>query len=126
MSSNANSVAQKFKYNGVELEESLGLNLYEMDVRMYDPSIGSFNGIDPVTHHSQGTSVAFDNNPIYWADPSGADAVETSEGWTWEGEEAQEVFRNLRGSSILNRVMNHLKRKLAVMKMDQSIVGTTY
>ncbi len=26
-SNNGNSVAQKFKYNGVELEESLGLNL---------------------------------------------------------------------------------------------------
>ena len=74
-SSNRNSVAQKFKYNGVELEESLGLNLYEMDFRSYDPAIGRFNGIDPVTHHSQGTSVAFDNNPIYWADPSGADSA---------------------------------------------------
>lgn len=45
-----------------------------MDFRSYDPAIGRFNGIDPVTHYSQGTSVAFDNNPIYWADPSGADA----------------------------------------------------
>lgn len=44
-----------------------------MDVRMYDPAIARFNGIDPVTHHSQGTSVAFDNNPIVIADPSGAD-----------------------------------------------------
>jgi RHS repeat-associated protein len=69
-----NATAQAFKYNGVELNESLGLNLYEMDLRLYDPAIGRFNGIDPVTHHSMGTSVAFDNNPIFWADPSGADA----------------------------------------------------
>ena len=74
VSSNGNSVAQKFGYNGVELEESLGLNLMEMNVRLYDPTIGRFNGIDPVTHFSLGTSVAFDNNPIFWADPSGADA----------------------------------------------------
>ncbi len=74
VSSNGNSVAQKFGYNGVEYEESLGLDLYEMDVRSYDPALGRFNGIDPVTHFSQGTSVAFDNNPIYFADPSGADA----------------------------------------------------
>ncbi len=45
-----------------------------MDVRMYDPTIGRFNGIDPVTHFSQGTSVAFDNNPVFWTDPSGADS----------------------------------------------------
>lgn len=64
-----------YQYNGVEFEDALGLNLYEMDVRMYDPAIGRFNGVDPITHFSQGTSVAFDNNPIYWADPSGADSI---------------------------------------------------
>jgi RHS repeat-associated protein len=73
VSSNSNSVARKFKFNGVELEKSLGLDLYEMEFRMYDPAIGRFNGIDPVVHYLQGTSVAFDNNPIFWADPSGAD-----------------------------------------------------
>ena len=31
----------KFEYNGVEFEESLGLNLMEMDWRQYDPAIGS-------------------------------------------------------------------------------------
>ncbi|MGY0427335.1 MAG: RHS repeat-associated core domain-containing protein, partial [Polaribacter sp.] len=91
ISSNGNSVAQKFKYNGIELEESLGLNLYEMGHRMYNPAIGRFMGIDPVTHFSQGTSVAFDNDPIFWADPSGADATSfvtdlfnsSSDGTTW-------------------------------------------
>lgn len=73
-----NSLAQKFKYNGIEFEESLGLNLYEMDLRSYDPAIGRFNGLDPVIHYSQGTSVAFDNNPIFWADPSGADAFNSA------------------------------------------------
>ena len=68
-------MAQKFKYNGVELEESLGLNLYEMDLRMYDLAIARFNRIDPIVHFSQGTSVAFDNNPVFWSDPSGADTV---------------------------------------------------
>uniref|UniRef100_UPI00232DF7F2 RHS repeat domain-containing protein n=1 Tax=Tenacibaculum aiptasiae TaxID=426481 RepID=UPI00232DF7F2 len=74
VSSLGNGVAQKFGYNGKELEESLGLDLYEMDLRMYDPAIGRWNGIDPVTHHSMSTYTAFDNNPIFWADPSGADA----------------------------------------------------
>ena len=74
VSSNGNSVAQKFKFNGIELEESLGLNLYEMDLRSYDPAIGRFTGIDPVTHHSMSTYTAFDNNPVFWADPSGANS----------------------------------------------------
>ncbi len=64
----------KRKYNGVELEEALGLDLYEMDFRQYDPAIARFTGIDPVTHHSMSTYTAFDNNPVFWADPSGADS----------------------------------------------------
>ena len=74
-SPNGNSTAQKFKYNGTELEESFGLNQYEMELRNYDPALGRWNAIDPITHHSMSTYNAFDNNPIFWADPSGADAV---------------------------------------------------
>ncbi len=69
-----NNVAQKFKYNGKELEEAHGLNWYEMDMRQYDPAMARWTSIDPVTHHSMSTYTAFDNNPVFWADPSGADA----------------------------------------------------
>ena len=31
--------------------------------------------IDPVTHYSQSPYNAFDNNPVFWADPSGADGI---------------------------------------------------
>jgi RHS repeat-associated protein len=98
-----NPSAQKFGYNGVELEESLGLNLHEMDFRLYDPAIGRFNGIDPVTHHSFGTSVAFDNNPIFWADPSGADAYSASSGGAdWSG-------MDLGPSAAESNAMEHAK-----------------
>ncbi len=72
-----NSTAQKFKYNGIELEEITGL--YEMDLRAYDPAIARWTGIDPVTHHSMSTYTAFDNNPVIFADPSGADSVNPQE-----------------------------------------------
>ncbi len=72
--------ALKWKYNGVEYEESLGLNLYEMDVRSYDPTIARFTSTDPVTHHSMSTYMAFDGNPAFWADPSGADANANASG----------------------------------------------
>ncbi|WP_422106606.1 hypothetical protein [Winogradskyella sp.] len=45
-----------------------------MDVRHYDAAIARWTGIDPVTHHSMSTYLAFDGNPVYWADPSGADS----------------------------------------------------
>ncbi|SNY94328.1 RHS repeat-associated core domain-containing protein [Flagellimonas pacifica] len=75
VSSNANSVASKFKYNGIELEESLGLNLYEMDLRQYDPAIARWTSIDPIVHWEFSTYQAFDNNPVFFADPSGADSI---------------------------------------------------
>ncbi len=80
VSSLRNDVARKFKYNGVEQEEALGLDLYEMEVRSYDPAIARFTGIDPVTHHSMSTYTAFDNNPVYWSDPLGADAYNEGHG----------------------------------------------
>lgn len=102
VSANSNSVASKFKYNGIELEESLGLNLYEMSFRQYDPAIGRFNSIDPVTHYSMSTYTAFDNNPVFWADPSGANAV-----YNWDDgkyyDNGQEVtFEQALGSYGLN------------------------
>jgi N-acetylmuramoyl-L-alanine amidase len=46
-----------------------------MDVRSYDPAIARWTSIDPVTHYSMSTYNAFDNNPVFWSDPSGADSA---------------------------------------------------
>src|SRR5690554_589649 len=45
-----------------------------MDLRQYDPAIGRWVVQDPVTHHDYSPYSAFDNNPVYWSDPSGADS----------------------------------------------------
>lgn len=44
-------------------------------MRDYDPAIGRWLGIDPVTHFSQSPYNAFDGNPVSIADPSGADGI---------------------------------------------------
>jgi RHS repeat-associated protein len=62
------------KFNGTEWQNELDLNLYDMDARDYDPAIARWVNIDPVTHFSQSPFVAFDGNPVMYADPSGADA----------------------------------------------------
>jgi len=80
MSSLGNDVAQKWKFGGVELDETTGL--YEMGFRQYDAAIGRFTAIDPVTHFNQSTYTAFDNNPVYYADPSGTTTVSSiQEAW---------------------------------------------
>ncbi len=73
--SRVNGRKHNYGFNGVELEENLGLDLYEMDFRKYDPAIARWTGIDPVTHYSLSPYNAFDNNPVYWADPSGANST---------------------------------------------------
>lgn len=47
--------------------------MYDMDMRQYDPAIARWVVQDPILHHSQSPYCAFDNNPVYWKDPSGAD-----------------------------------------------------
>jgi RHS repeat-associated protein len=64
----------QYKYNGKEWQDELGLNMYDMDMRQYDPAIARWVVQDPVVHHSMSPYNAFDNNPVFWADPSGADA----------------------------------------------------
>nr|WP_262898520.1 RHS repeat-associated core domain-containing protein [Flavobacterium sp. 1355] len=63
----------KYKYNGKELQDEMGLNMYAMDMRQYDPTIARWVVQDPITHYSMSPYVAFDNSPIFWADPSGAE-----------------------------------------------------
>jgi len=62
---------------------------------------------------------AFDNNPILWADPSGADSEKTASGYKYTGKDAQNVFAQLQktlgggGKSKNERGMEEAKRGFA-------------
>ncbi len=55
------------------MEESLDLNLYEMEFRLYDPAIARFTSIDPLAEERDWlTPYNFvQNNPVTRIDPSG-------------------------------------------------------
>src|SRR5690554_1143932 len=96
--------AEKYQYNGKEWDDALGLNIYEMDLRQYDPAIGRWTVQDPVTHHDYSPYSAFDNNPVYWSDPSGADATTYTlngklVGASFTGQDAIDAFLQLIGES---------------------------
>lgn len=48
--------------------------MYAMDMRQYDPAIGRWVVQDPIVHHNMSPYTAFNNNPAFWADPTGADS----------------------------------------------------
>src|SRR5690606_9830937 len=64
-----------YKYNGKEFQDELGLNMYAMDMRQYDPAIARWVVLDPVVHPERSPYNAFDNNPVFWADPSGEETT---------------------------------------------------
>lgn len=89
----------KYGYNGTEFTGDLGLNVNEMDMRQYDPVLGRWNSMDPVTHFDYSPYSAFDNNPVFWADPSGADAVAVTGGIMYTGQDAQDLFELIKANA---------------------------
>ena len=65
--------AQRYKYNGKELDRMHGLDWYDYGARWMSPVLGRFTTPDPKQWDTpQGSSFAYcDNNPIKFVDPDG-------------------------------------------------------
>lgn len=92
VTSNGNSTAQKIGLNGKELEKAEEYNMNEMDWRHYDPAIARWVCTDPVIHHSTSPYSAFENNPLYWSDPSGLAVTTVGDETTFTGADALSFF----------------------------------
>ncbi|WP_369012979.1 DUF6443 domain-containing protein [Flavobacterium anhuiense] len=70
---NSTNTALKYKYNGKELQDELGLNMYDYGARNYDPALGRWMNIDPLAEHSQSITPYHycSNSPINRNDPTG-------------------------------------------------------
>lgn len=73
ITSNANSMAEKFAFGGKEYGEELGLDWYDISARNYDPALGRWMNIDPLSEQMRRHSpynYAFDN-PVFFIDSDG-------------------------------------------------------
>ncbi|EJL65544.1 RHS repeat-associated core domain protein-containing protein [Flavobacterium sp. CF136] len=70
---NSTNDALRFKYNGKELQDELGLNMYDYGARNYDPALGRWMNIDPLAEKYYGINpyAYVFNNPIELFDPNG-------------------------------------------------------
>ena len=88
------NASYNYKYNGKELQEELGLNMYDYGARNYDPAIGRWMNIDPLADNTNNFEFSpynyVKNNPLVFIDPNGEDwfyykkTGEKEASWNWQ------------------------------------------
>jgi len=105
----------RYKYNGQEWQDELGLNVTAMDFRQYDNAIGRFNGMDALSEiqYSHSPYHFGYGNPMYFADPSGLVGVQTNYEVDWLGRQKFDQFGiyitpDARGPEVSFSILNYM------------------
>jgi RHS repeat-associated protein len=77
--SRENSKTNQYLYNGIERQDELELGWDLAQFRAYEPSLGRFLQIDPVIKEHESPYAWNTNNPLLYADPTGADSTQRAQ-----------------------------------------------
>ncbi|SEA05220.1 RHS repeat-associated core domain-containing protein [Segatella bryantii] len=112
----------KERYNGKELDSSNGLDTYDYLARMYDPSLGRFMSVDPLSekYYSISPYVYCADNPVKHVDPDGRKITHYYQSWLGINQRNGDIF-------LQNRNMQNVKRAYQIFgqtKKGSSLISS--
>jgi RHS repeat-associated protein len=107
--------AEKYKYNGKELQDELGLNIYFFKFRSYDPALGRFWQIDPLagTYAHNSTYAFAENNVSSGTDLEGLELSFHLNGNLATSQSGPRVTGGVNGNYTLQELKSHVAQKQA-------------
>jgi RHS repeat-associated protein len=113
--------SNKYKYNGIEHNNDLDLNMYDARYRNLDPQIGRFWQLDPKPNKSISMYAAMENNPVRFSDPLGDTArIQFRTGFLGLGKKQEVVYNNGNltnkdGSAYTGKVKGYLGKVVGAL-----------
>ena len=118
----------KYLYNGKELSEDYGIDLYAYGARWYDPALGRFTGVDPLAAKYAGWSPYnyVMGNPISLIDPDGRSSESIHKNANGEViAEFDDGDNNVYVHNDLGKDGQHIDGQRGLVRQRREVLGTS-